>query len=73
MSTLERLVIGIDLGGTKISTALVDPIGTIIVYDYQETRATAGQEAVIKRILDAARRVMAQAQIGPAQVAAVGV
>lgn len=69
----ERPVIGIDLGGTKISTALVDSGGTIITHDYRETHATEGREAVIGRMLDGARQVMAQAGVNRAQVAAVGI
>jgi len=66
-------VIGIDLGGTKISTALVDSAGRIMAHDYRETRATGGPETVVGRMLDAARGVMAQAEVTQAQVAAVGI
>ena len=69
----KHTVIGIDLGGTKISTALVGNDGEIIAHDYQQTRAAEGQEAVIERMSDAARRVMAQAGMDRSQVAAVGV
>jgi glucokinase len=69
----ERLVVGIDLGGTKISTALVDNAGRVIAYDYRETHASEGPEAVIGRMLDAARGVMTRAGVTPAQVAAVGI
>jgi glucokinase len=69
----EQLVIGIDLGGTKTSTALVDRSGRIIAHDYQKTRVAEGQEAVVGHMLDSARRVMAQAQVTQAQVAAVGI
>ena len=69
----ERLVVGIDLGGTKISTALVDGAGQIVAHDYRETHAKAGQGVVIGRMLDAARQVMAQAGVAPARVAAVGI
>lgn len=69
----ERLFVGIDLGGTKISTALVGENGEIVAHDYRETRAGKGAEAVIGRMLDAARSVMAQAEVAPAQVAAVGI
>ena len=69
----KHAVIGIDLGGTKISTALVGNDGEIIAHDYQQTRAAEGQSAVIERMLDAARRVMAQAGMDRSQVAAVGV
>ncbi|MDY6876827.1 MAG: ROK family protein [Chloroflexota bacterium] len=66
-------VIGIDLGGTKISTALTDDTGTIIAHDYRETLAAEGQKAVIRRMLDSARQVMAQAGVTQAQVVATGI
>ena len=69
----EHSVIGIDLGGTKISTALVDSAGKIVTHDYRETPAAEGPQAVIGRMLDAARRVMAQAGVTRSQVAAVGI
>ena len=68
-----QLVIGIDLGGTKISTALARDSGEIVAYDYRETRASEGQEPVIERMFDAARQVMVQGGATPAQVAAVGI
>ena len=71
--TSGRLFVGIDLGGTKISTALVHGSGEIAAHDYRETRAGQGPEAVIGRMLDAARGVMARAEVTPAEVAAVGI
>jgi glucokinase len=60
----EQLVIGIDLGGTKIATALVNDTGTILSYDYRETLGEKGPEAVVARMADAARAVMAEAAVG---------
>lgn len=71
--TRQKLFIGIDLGGTKISTALVDTVGKIIARDYGETLATEGQKAVIERMVDAVHRVMEEAGIAPSQVTAVAV
>ena len=71
--THQNLFIGIDLGGTKISTALIDAAGKIIAQDYRETQAAEGQEAVIERMVDAACQVMGQAGVASAQVMAVGV
>ena len=70
---MKQLVIGIDLGGTKISTALADDSGKIMAHDYRETRADEGQEVVVGRMLDAARQVMAQAEVETTQVSAVGI
>lgn len=71
--THQNLFIGIDLGGTKIHTALVDAAGKIVARDYRETQAAGGQKVVIERMVDAARRVMGEAGLAPAQVTAVGV
>ncbi|MCP4541655.1 MAG: ROK family protein [Chloroflexi bacterium] len=68
----EQLIIGIDLGGTKISTALANSTGDIIAHDYRETRAAEGLEAVIDRMLNAARRVMALAGVETTEITAVG-
>ncbi len=69
----HSLFIGIDLGGTKIGTGLVRSDGKIIARDYQLTRAAEGERAVVGRMLDGARRVMAQAGVDGTQVAAVGI
>jgi glucokinase len=69
----RQLVIGIDLGGTKISTALVDSTGEVVASDYRETLATQGQDAVIERMLAAARQAMAKADATQQQAAAVGI
>jgi len=71
--TSEQLVIGIDLGGTKIGAALVDRSGGIICHDYRGTQAIEGQQVVIDRLLNAAHRVMAQAGVIHSQIAAVGI
>jgi glucokinase len=71
--TRERLVIGIDLGGTKISTALVNSKGGIIARNYRKTQAVEGPDAVIERILDAACQVMTKADVESSQVAAAGI
>jgi glucokinase len=70
---LEQLVIGIDLGGTKINTALVDGSGTIIAHDYRETQAAEGQQAVLNRMLVASRRMKFQAEAAGTPAVAVGI
>ena len=69
----QRLVIGIDLGGTKISTGLVSESAQVIARDYRETLATEGEDEVIGRMVDAAHTVMREASVTADQVAAVGV
>lgn len=48
----KKYVIGVDLGGTKIYTALVDLEGNIIKEKTVETLAHEGEQAVIGRIID---------------------
>ena len=69
----KELFIGIDLGGTKIGTALVDAEGQILARDFRKTQATGGVQAVVDRMVDAAYRVMAQEGIAPSQITAIGV
>jgi len=53
-----ELFIGIDLGGTKISTALVNGSGEILARAYRRTLAEEGEDAVIERMVQAAHHVM---------------
>ena len=48
----NKYVIGVDLGGTKIYTALVDLEGNIIKEKTVETLAHEGEQAVMGRIVD---------------------
>ena len=48
----KRYVVGVDLGGTKIYTALVDLQGNIIKEKVVETLASEGDQAVLGRIID---------------------
>jgi glucokinase len=60
------------LGGTKISTALVTREGAILARDYRQTLALEGKEAVIARMVAAARQMIA-AKPEDAEIAAIGV
>lgn len=55
----KKYVVGVDLGGTKIYTALVDLEGNIVNEKVVETLAEEGQEAVSERILDTIANVIA--------------
>lgn len=56
-TTDDNLVLAIDLGGTKIVTALVDRKGRIISRDRRETEARKGLSAVVGRMIDAVSKV----------------
>jgi glucokinase len=70
---MGRAAIGIDLGGTKIGTGLVDVHGKVLSSDYQPTQAAEGQDAVIRRMLHGVHRTIGQAGLSLDGVASVGI
>jgi glucokinase len=69
----DSLVLGIDLGGTKILTAVTDPRGKMFSRDHSVTPAAKGQDAVIRAIVESVRRALSQAEVGMADLVAIGV
>jgi glucokinase len=69
----DSLILGIDLGGTKILTAVVTPQGEMLSRDHSVTPAREGPEAVVKSILESAGRVLDQAGIAAADIAGTGI
>jgi glucokinase len=70
---LDLLALGIDLGGSKILTAVVNSRGEMLSRDEGITPATNRREAVIQSILDSAHRVLKQASVDISQIHATGV
>ena len=64
------ITLGIDLGGTKVATALVDETGRILAHQYRFTRSENGAEKVIEDIVACARDCFAQ---GDESVQGVGI
>jgi len=69
----EPLSLGIDLGGTKILTAVATAQGRMLSRDHSVTPATKGQEAVVQSILESIGRALEQAGIAAPQLNAIGV
>ncbi len=57
MSGFEQLIVGVDLGGSKVAAILADASGNIRARDLRATYAGDGPEAVIERIIEAIRQV----------------
>jgi glucokinase len=68
-----RLTIGVDLGGTKVETALVDHAGQILGRSRVSSRPEAGGAAVIATIAAAVRREVERAGGAPIHGVGVGV
>ncbi len=69
----QELVLGIDLGGTKILSAVVDFQGNILARDYSITPAAKGQDAVLEAIGISAERALEQAGMEPSLMMGVGI
>ncbi|MNB84432.1 Glucokinase [compost metagenome] len=57
MQKVERYVVGIDLGGTKIAAALFDSKGTVLKRELMETAGARTAKEVVQRMIDMIRSV----------------
>jgi glucokinase len=73
MPNKDLLTLGIDLGGTKILTSVVNPAGDMLSRDHSVTPAAEGPEGVIQAILSSAERALEGASITIDRVSSVGV
>jgi len=67
------LVLGVDLGGTKILTAVVSAHGEILSRDHSVTPAAEGAPAIVQAILESAERALEQAGIQKSALQAIGI
>ena len=69
--TRDRLVVGIDLGGTKILAGVVDAKGKIIGQAKRATKPEDGVEAVVERMAKTVREAVSNAELSSGDIAAV--
>jgi len=67
------LILSIDLGGTKILTAVTNSQGKMLSRDHSITPAPKGHEAVIQSILESAHRALEQANVAVSELTAIGI
>lgn len=72
MTATSPLILGVDLGGTKILTAVTTPEGKMLSRDHSVTPASGGPEAVILAIVESSQRCLKQAGMTVKDVDAVG-
>lgn len=70
---MKRYVIGVDLGGTKISTALSTMDGEILSNQVVATNAVEGEEAVLGRIISTIEKVLSDGNVTIDNVQAIGI
>lgn len=69
----KKYVIGIDLGGTKISGAISDLQGNILSQHTTPTLAQEGEEAVLNRIIEVIEKVMSDSDKSSDEIKAIGI
>ncbi|HOQ90600.1 MAG TPA: ROK family protein, partial [Candidatus Hydrogenedentes bacterium] len=72
MDNMAHVVIGVDLGGTNVKTALVTENRQLIAKDSRPTRAEEGPEAVMDVMAEAARDLLSRTGLGASDVLAAG-
>lgn len=70
---MKSYVIGIDLGGTKISTALSDLDGNVIAKFILATEASKGEEVVLENIFTSVRNVLVDSKIEKELIETIGI
>jgi len=69
----ELPVLAIDLGGTKIITAIISNKGQMIAREYCLTLADEGPQSVINRILSAIDHLLSLKNIGSSQLGSISI
>lgn len=69
----KEFVIGIDLGGTKINTAIVDFKGNIIEQINIPTLACEGENAVLNRVIQTIGEVLNKSEVKIENIRAIGI
>lgn len=70
---MNKLLCGIDLGGTKINTGIANSKGEIISNIIIDTNAIEGQEAVIDRMIKSVYTVLENANLKVEDLAGIGI
>src|SRR5439155_6732478 len=69
----SRYFVGLDVGGSSMKAGVVDDTGKSLSSVNLPTEAYKGQEHGLKRMCETIEAAIARAQLGPGQVAAIGV
>lgn len=72
-SDSKEYAVGVDLGGTKICTAIVDSDGTLITETTIPTNVVEGHEMVIERMKETIRQVIRQNEVPFNMIAGIGI
>lgn len=73
MAKTRLPVLAIDLGGTKIASAIVSSEGRVLARDYRLTLADEGVEPVIARILSAVEHLLKKGGVGLSRLDSISI
>ncbi|QZY57302.1 ROK family protein [Crassaminicella profunda] len=69
----DKYVIGIDLGGTKISGAVANFKGDVISQYTLPTKAEEGEKAVLERIIKVVEKVIKESNVDKERIVSIGI
>lgn len=69
----KELILGVDIGGTKVATALATAQGEILAREYVPTSAKAEPDAVINSICALANKTLSAKRVKPSQLLGIGI
>ena len=70
---MEKYIIGVDLGGTKITTAISDLEGQILSKTTIATLSSEGEKKVVERIIETIAVVLKESEITKDKVLSIGI
>ncbi len=69
----RRLLVGVDLGGTKVYSLVATPEGELLSEDRRSTLASEGPHAVVDQLVASVRQALSEAGVGAGEIAGVGI
>jgi glucokinase len=69
---LEKMIVGVDIGGSKINAILADPSGNILKQELKDTLAREGPDKVITRVIGCIKQVASGSDIAGIGIGAAG-
>lgn len=71
---MQNLAIGIDLGGTKVLTALVDKTtGEVLHFVKKKTKKDKGPERIIQKIIKSIREILTEEHLEAKEISSIGI
>lgn len=70
---MQKYVIGVDLGGTKISTALSNLNGEVLCQTTVPTNASEGEIPVLNRIIESVEKVIKDGSVTYKDIKGIGI